>query len=1368
MASDDYQDFREMEERLYAQIHHDHQRNAEPERHFQQPAPRFPHNSQHQNPSNRPETTQFHNRGRYWANNEESYQQQSNQRRPSFERRRDDRRDNRPSSGNSGGNRRDFTPRNRFDKQDNNFNANRRTPPRNFTIGRYQTVAGGAKQFEKRTQSNNFPLRKKGPIKGVNPFNVANQEKVRLENKIRIMQKKKKALQRIQSNTSNFKVPELPSTSRAHQNSRGKQQKITQKPPAVNTKVIFVDSCSDSESLDGSLMETKDIKTEKIDDDTDLNASQDDDVIMIPTPAPEVVNLVDSDEDSQDVPAKSKPKEPSSRCVSPSNSSILSDDFIGQSDRSRLQSEFLFVLPEDEDVQTATNPETPNKSTTSEDSNHSDDTTFPIGASQMMPKTVGDLGGFIHRGAAVENSLADKSADKSQQFANADGDTSDEEEEQETPPTVDDEPEIVENVEETPNNEVIEIQDDENLSSRKRTLSNRSSECDIMLNISSKRREKSVPPTEVATNSSFEKEILTIQVDDEDDMPVKLDPEIGWNDEMKRYYYESWGGEGFQLRRILSGMCPDRKNWRIDMSDRYPPAPIKLRNRCRNCQEFSHKVQNCPLPKRKVVCHMCGETGHREPRCPNSLCLTCGTPQNQFMRYCRRCIDNRRKRCTLCGVRGHIFAQCPDKWRRYHNTIEDNVPLDETYVANPQLWCSVCSSNKHQAHNCLQAETEMGRPLPPVKTVSYNPWYKLDLNAPKVVNTTDFSMMSFAKDFSFNWSSTVTENEHGFYNRFREMTGLMGEIITQDVESELKRVRRSSRRSEKSEADEEIEMSHIADSTIDLNDSQESVSDASGFNNFSFTKEMEKISEPFQLNLEKRDPRLEQFESRDEQKREISEMASRIGVTEEEILSARGENLPNETPNMEELDFIPLESTSEAKNDNSEGNDVIEMVEEKTDAKVFLTKEHSKYLLNEGESFLHKASQKYDLKLRVVWENIGNMLQMHGLPSNQNIFYNELLDFLKNVTLEEHIKSRNNSFTIPKVKEKLIKFIEEHLQRLKGDKKSLPHLKDLIRKMNIHQKNQQFKSADKVRRQLNVFLLGKNGLRDGKMHLIGIIKQYQSLKDNKPGCESPEFRDSLKKHFLYIFTAYDHENYEKLLEDYESCVQTGKWPIPLKALFNFTNMIRMANGENVNAPRDNEQPSTSKESKNQVNDSLLFFEDNIGDGFQVLSSIEDVQDTPNVTEEPSNDPQTPSPEVVESRETPESDESPAETPQILEIPDESPPEPAESTSETPDEPILPPKTPEKANKSTPSATSTPHVPKETPSKTVVKQKYSEASRKIISEAMNLFNLMNNQKAISKLRLVEQKANQNQITEEDYQSLLHIQKIVQSKMSTEKS
>lgn len=698
--------------------------------------------------------------------------------------------------------------------------------------------------------------------------------------------------------------------------------------------------------------------------------------------------------------------------------------------------------------------------------------------------------------------------------------------------------------------------------------------------------------------------------------------------------------------------------------------------------------------------------------------------------------------------------------------VEDNVPLNETYVPNKTMWCSVCASPEHQAHNCLLAETEMGRPLPAVKIASYLPMYKLDTNKPKVVNLTDFSMMSFAKDFTINWSSGTTENCQGFYNRFKEITGLMREELEKDVASELARVRR--KRRQKSD-DDIVAMEDV----VEIERSHE-VTEEVGLNNFSFTKEMEKIEENqrggFHLHLEENAQKMERIDPVifEDHRKEITEMAERIGVTEEEIMSVRTVEFPIERDDKEE-DFIPLVSSYD--NDNgmldeaqagpsSELSDIqvlMHVPEEKTDAKVFLTKEHSKFLLNEGEDFLFKASQKYDLQLRVVWESIGNMLQMYGLPSKQNIFYNELLEFLRNVTLEDHIRNRNNAFTMPKVRDKLIKFIEEHLQRLKTDKKSLSHLKDLIRKMDHHQRNQQFKSADKLRRQLNTFLLGKTGLRDGKMHLIGIIKQYQALKDEKMECETTEFRETLRQHFMYLFTAYDHENYEGLLNDYEECVQKGRWPIPLRALFNLGNMVRLANDESF--IRSDNEPSTSKES--QGNDSLLFYSDLVGERSEEIT--------------PENE--SPILEVVQTK-TPENseetnvnnEESLNQTPQEVSV---SKNVQEEIVHENLSLPKTPEKTPSKAVPKETHVTPLPKTPKlivpnttpVTPQSKSDRFKLSEQSRKIISDIIKMFSSISNQRAISKLKLVEQKANKNQISMEDYESLVNIQQIVRSKIAS---
>lgn len=666
----------------------------------------------------------------------------------------------------------------------------------------------------------------------------------------------------------------------------------------------------------------------------------------------------------------------------------------------------------------------------------------------------------------------------------------------------------------------------------------------------------------------------------------------------------------------------------------------------------------------------------------------------------------------------------------------------------------MCASSEHQAHNCLKAETEMGRSLPMVQIASYLPWYKLDVTKPKVTNPTEYSMMSFAKDFSFNWSLATTENYHGFYNRFKERTGLMQEEIERNVESELAQVRQQSKKKNVAV----IDLEEGRDSDVMLDESSDEHDPSEGLINFSFTKEMEKIKENqregFHLHLEENQQVINNVKPVvfEDQRRKIAEIAQRFGVTEEDIMSVRRVEFPIESE-LKEMDFIPLESSHENESFNepqpSSSNRIstMQVQEAKTDAKVFLTKEHSQFLLTEGDSFLYNASKKYDLQLHLVWESIGNVLQMYGLPSKQNIFYNELLEFLRDVTLEEHVRNRNNAFSMPKVKDKLIKFIEEHLNRLKGDKKSFPQLKDLIRKMNQHQRNKQYRAADKFRRQLNTFFLGKIGLRDGKTHLIGIINQYQSLKDSTPDCETNEFRETLRQHFLYLFTAYDHENYEALLSDYEECAQNNQWPIPLRALFNMKNMIQMADGNSFN--RRSNDGSTSKECKvEETIDSSLFFNDNVGERSE--SSV--IANAGNET-------------VPTESEKQKNDESMHTESEHDIIPQESVPQSSSQCQNVPEpqQDLVRPKTPEKTQKIT---VTNPSPAKSQPKPDPVN--FSEESLKIISEAMGMFTLMNNQKAISKLKMVEQKANKNQITEEDYQSLLHIQNIVQSKIASTSS
>lgn len=100
-----------------------------------------------------------------------------------------------------------------------------------------------------------------------------------------------------------------------------------------------------------------------------------------------------------------------------------------------------------------------------------------------------------------------------------------------------------------------------------------------------------------------------------------VNPEIGWNEEMKFFYDGSWGDENFCISRTLNEMPRDQKFWRVNNSDRNRVPDSGKRIRCLKCNEVGHFASKCTRPKKRVVCFMCGEEGHRETRCPNSICL---------------------------------------------------------------------------------------------------------------------------------------------------------------------------------------------------------------------------------------------------------------------------------------------------------------------------------------------------------------------------------------------------------------------------------------------------------------------------------------------------------------------------------------------------------------------------------------------------------------------------------------------------------------------------------------------------------------------------------------------------------------------------
>lgn len=101
----------------------------------------------------------------------------------------------------------------------------------------------------------------------------------------------------------------------------------------------------------------------------------------------------------------------------------------------------------------------------------------------------------------------------------------------------------------------------------------------------------------------------------------RVNPEVGWNEEMKFFYDGSWGDENFCISTILNEMPRDPKLWRINNNDRNRTPDSGCRVRCKRCNEVGHYAVKCNRPKKRIVCFMCGDEGHRETRCPKSICL---------------------------------------------------------------------------------------------------------------------------------------------------------------------------------------------------------------------------------------------------------------------------------------------------------------------------------------------------------------------------------------------------------------------------------------------------------------------------------------------------------------------------------------------------------------------------------------------------------------------------------------------------------------------------------------------------------------------------------------------------------------------------
>ncbi|XP_065075597.1 uncharacterized protein Zcchc7 [Ochlerotatus camptorhynchus] len=1004
---------------------------------------------------------------------------------------------------------------------------------------------------------------------------------------------------------------------------KAKALKNRQKVGAGEHRLVATIDLDTSSEEEGEYRSPDPVKQEKKESDVpgqELEDSDPDEVVLIPTAPPPLVCIVDSEDelakDGFTHPKSKKKKQTkkinSPRCVSPSNSSIMSDDFIGHSDRTRLNDSYMEGITNDEELD-CTAPHTVGSLLAGERRGFGDlsrQTRAPSISSDCTVATSSDTTDPDKRNGVKQNSsvpLADQSAggpkvcstpkqtltvkkptgsktskaseDDSRYAATSakkskpsteklpSSDSSDESEggnvsshskrsksyqsdtgstkslvkrskkrrKQESEQYSDEDfasmlTDIVQAISE---NEEEESSDEETTgetvekSSQEivEQVSTSIEECvtehsnDVQeVDVEEPQNQISLPQVEprietqapvvipgdsndslsvVAIDESAPPPLVDLVDENVSDRPqeqekeeeiiglrrVSGNPECCWNDEVRKFYNDSWNCEDFNISTVLFNMPRSNKYWPIVHKDKYPDPP-KKEIICNNCGERGHmryKCRNTPKPK---TCYMCGLAGHQEVRCPNTLCLKCGEKTKSFLRGCQSCAREQNMICHMCGVRGHGQRNCPDKWRRYHSTIEDNKTLTKLFVRNPNAkHCCICSRAGHQAHACNAAFKIFGQLVPTTEVKSYQHVYPFQRYR-RQNHGEKFNQFSDMTDYRLNFDESFAANENSFYYRFAKSVG----IVEEKKRKEARKLKRAAKKQKTVEGT---------------------------------------LSEPVVIDDDS-------MKADDQPSSSNTVISHRKAVNEDsnysfsEFYEDKAANLPQSSDHLP--DYIPLISSETLVAPAS-----VEQL--RTDAKIFLTKPHAKILLGPiGATFLKDASSKFALKVSISFQSVGNVLLANGLSADQDNFHNELVKFLNDASHQnEQLKLINN---VPKATEKTIRYITEHLLLLTrpyGNARIL-----FKRYQHFEEQGANVKTCDKIRRTLNIILFGQYGLRAGREHLTKLQSNLRNLQSTQDVNVSVDFRDEINQHIRYIFTSFDHSNYEDILNEYEQLRKTKK------------------------------------------------------------------------------------------------------------------------------------------------------------------------------------------------------------------------------------
>ncbi|XP_053611205.1 uncharacterized protein Zcchc7 [Plodia interpunctella] len=555
--------------------------------------------------------------------------------------------------------------------------------------------------------------------------------------------------------------------------------------------------------------------------------------------------------------------------------------------------------------------------------------------------------------------------------------------------------------------------------------------------------------------------------------------------EMEKFYNESWGGEEFNHREIQKYMSRDKNLWVIDPKDRMPGLTKRRTTTCHYCDRPGHRDDTCRF--KPPVCYMCGSTGHYEPRCPAKICVNCGSPNQMYSSMCRNCSSWPRVTCAECGQLGHPATHCPDLWRRYHNTIDINMPLEESrqYKKHHQQYCSGCTRRGHLVHTCRITLPFSGLPINSPYVSVYRPLY-----LPTVEDNSEDTNIRHEDNNETPSNQSQDSSQNSKYSRNKRQSK---SPCLHEPQKEFKKKKQSSE-------------------TLEAKQHNEVVASKNG--NFRKVSTIKDDNDSIDLNINvEKAPDFIPISSNNHDKKGQVIQDNEVSDTSDAVTVAR------------------IYVT----------NDILDKL------KTVEGREWLKITMNKHNVLVQHANESSFLTIKgKVADQESFQSELRDWTSTKSNS-----DRNTNSEVEADDNNDHALRYIPRKRELVLKIISKALDSLNDDLgepkelyKRLTYLQKqhrILLKQKVISPDKLSNSTDdmkKVLKKLNMVLLGQAGLANGRQSLTKLYALQQRLIQQSENKLPTKLRKEIAQHYQSIFVAIERNDYLELLQKYQGINET--------------------------------------------------------------------------------------------------------------------------------------------------------------------------------------------------------------------------------------